>query len=387
MADLFPDPDWRPSGSYSRTGRRKQRNGFRTLAVAGLAIMLVGTAVLYVMLKRNVSLGEVPTIQPETAAIKERPADPGGLDVPHQDATVYDRLDKRAASREKVEQLLPPPEKPNEEAILAAAKPPQIDNESAAKPPVEAPKPAQVEAIAEPQSISVVAQPKAVPAQAEPPVSSKPSPFLSPEQMAEKKAIEKSGKKPADHPVDKPVEKTVEKPADKSVEEAVDKPAASTAPKPAEAIVPAEKVAAPLDVKKVLERAGVVPSDTPVVPKKPVATADFPKEPAAKPAPKPPAAVAPDAVTAAPPTSKGMSRVQLASSPDREAAEQKMLDMVDQHASLLRRTKLTIVRAELGSRGTYYRIQTQPMPTAEASTLCRNLQAVRLPCLLVKAAP
>lgn len=386
MADLFPDPDWRPSGSYYRTGRRKQRNGFMTLAVAGLASLLVGTGVLYVMLKRNVSLGEVPTIQPETAAIKERPADPGGLDVPHQDATVYDRLDKRTASHEKVEQLLPPPEKPNEKAMLAAAKPPQIDSDSLAKPPVDASKPAQVEAMAEPQSIGVVAQPKAVPAQAEPPVNSKPSPFLSPEQMAEKKAIEKSGKKPADHPVDKPVEKPVEKPADKPVEETVDKTAASTEAKPAEAIVPVEKAPTPLDVKKVLERAGVVPSDTPVAPKKPVATADLPKEPAAKPIPKPPAAIVPDAVTAAP-TSKGMSRVQLASSPDREAAEQKMLDMVDQHASLLRRTKLTIVRADLGTRGTYYRIQTQPMPTAEASTLCRNLQAVRLPCLLVKAAP
>ncbi|MBI1209225.1 MAG: SPOR domain-containing protein [Azospirillum sp.] len=53
----------------------------------------------------------IPLIQADPRPIKIRPEDPGGMEVPHQDKLVFDRLDPDAAPP-LVERLLPPPEAP-----------------------------------------------------------------------------------------------------------------------------------------------------------------------------------------------------------------------------------------------------------------------------------
>ncbi len=51
-----------------------------------------------------------PVVRAEQGPAKVEPESPGGMDVPHQDKLVYERLDSE--SEERVEQLLPPPEAP-----------------------------------------------------------------------------------------------------------------------------------------------------------------------------------------------------------------------------------------------------------------------------------
>lgn len=61
--------------------------------------------------------GDVPLIVADTAAYKSKPEDPGGMEVRHQDSTVFNPLVKKSA--DQVERLLPQPEEPlNKEDVL-----------------------------------------------------------------------------------------------------------------------------------------------------------------------------------------------------------------------------------------------------------------------------
>jgi hypothetical protein len=54
---------------------------------------------------------EIPTITAE-GSYKQKPDQPGGMDIPHQDVEVYQALGNNAAPASSVEHLLPQPETP-----------------------------------------------------------------------------------------------------------------------------------------------------------------------------------------------------------------------------------------------------------------------------------
>lgn len=54
---------------------------------------------------------DVPVVKADTAPIKEKPANPGGMEISHQDSTVFDPLQK-SGNGAKVEKLAPAPEQP-----------------------------------------------------------------------------------------------------------------------------------------------------------------------------------------------------------------------------------------------------------------------------------
>lgn len=63
---------------------------------------------------------DVPVVKAETAPIKMEPVDPGGMEVPHQDSTVFEPLEKKPAA--EVEKLQPTPEEPlDKDQALGAA--------------------------------------------------------------------------------------------------------------------------------------------------------------------------------------------------------------------------------------------------------------------------
>jgi hypothetical protein len=53
---------------------------------------------------------DVPVVKADTTPIKALPDDPGGMEIRHQDSTVFDPLEKNSAA--EVEKLLPAPEEP-----------------------------------------------------------------------------------------------------------------------------------------------------------------------------------------------------------------------------------------------------------------------------------
>jgi hypothetical protein len=57
---------------------------------------------------------DIPVVKADTSPIKAEPIDPGGMEVRHQDSTVFDPLEKKAGT--EVEKLQPKPEEPLDKA-------------------------------------------------------------------------------------------------------------------------------------------------------------------------------------------------------------------------------------------------------------------------------
>lgn len=55
---------------------------------------------------------DIPIVRRPQTAVKVQPAEPGGMEILNQDKTVYDIVEKKDSTNEKVESLLPPPEQP-----------------------------------------------------------------------------------------------------------------------------------------------------------------------------------------------------------------------------------------------------------------------------------
>ncbi|MDR3449380.1 MAG: SPOR domain-containing protein [Alphaproteobacteria bacterium] len=82
----------------------------RRIATIIVLLLIVGGAVYGIWGRGARNPADIPVIKAE-GGYKQKPADPGGIDIPHQDVQVYDALDKAPATP-PVEHLLPPPEVP-----------------------------------------------------------------------------------------------------------------------------------------------------------------------------------------------------------------------------------------------------------------------------------
>lgn len=270
--DLFP-PE-RPVRSEYVSDQTYARRRMGTVA---LLVLILGWVGYSIWGGDDEAPGEIPTIRAETA-YKEKPADPGGIDIPHQDVRVYEQLEGKGVVAPQVERLLPPPETPKE-----ISPPP---------PPVEEPPPAE--------------------------------------------------------PVEKVVAPVVEAPPPP----VVTSPAApvKAAPKPPTFDVPAkgEEKEPAMSLDKIIDKINA-------------------EEPA----------------TAAP-VQKGSIPVQLASLSSEAQAKTAMENLKKKYATQLGGVQLRIVPADLGSRGIYYRVQSEPLSEEAAGRLCSSLKKLGGGCILVR---
>jgi hypothetical protein len=89
-----------------------------------------------------------PVVRADPEPFKRKPLDPGGLDVPHQDKLVFNRL-APGQVQEPVERLLPPPEEPAERPEVPASSAEILQPETTAPAIPER----VVEAAPEPQTV------------------------------------------------------------------------------------------------------------------------------------------------------------------------------------------------------------------------------------------
>ncbi len=105
---VFADLDTGPA-------RPRPQSGPRVLPIAVAAIALIGFgAIIWYAYSQGVRSGSedaAPLLQPQGDA-KTLPAEPGGMDVPHRDKTVYDCTLNPERCVDGVERILPPPEDP-----------------------------------------------------------------------------------------------------------------------------------------------------------------------------------------------------------------------------------------------------------------------------------
>lgn len=361
----------------------------RRVVTAVIALAVLGGA-LYVTL----GLGghgtsqEVPVIKAE-GDYKEKPEDPGGIDIPHQDVQVYQKLDQQGGDAPLAEHLLPQAETPqaqlmpsgtttfSDNATIEAAHLPSASDNNVQQPVqgqggseisapdasvasaasnvatnVESAAAAVSGAVAASGGTSVVAEPAAAPSV---PVATTSSPVAS------------SGAPALSVPAS-----THDANAAASVSSSVGAKPVSVAPAPAPAPIPSVPVAS---------TSPHVPETVSTASKKTEATvAAISQSLASAPAPK----IKPQAPAATASSSGGRGgAVQLASFPDRAVAEQSIDKMQAKYGAHLGGAKLRVVQADLGAKGIYYRIQSQQLPESKAKEICAALKSMKAGCLVV----
>lgn len=117
----------------TRLGSLRQNKWF-PLSVVLVAVLAFSGIVSYAH-KQGMKSGEnatTPIIQADAGDFKQKPENPGGMEVPFQDAVVFEQLQKNTdTSTETVENLLAPPEQPVAETIPVA---PTTPTETAQSP-------------------------------------------------------------------------------------------------------------------------------------------------------------------------------------------------------------------------------------------------------------
>ena len=201
--DKFDDPFADEPFAEPNTGMSRRAKLF---AGGAILIGLVSVVVVgWFAFQQGIRSGAeeaAPVVRAASEAFKRKPDEPGGLDVPHQDKLVFNRL-APGQVQEPVERLLPPPEEPTErppapavtepmpaappqqvtappsdlpERVVAATPPPSAVPEPAAEP---APPPPPAPPVATSKPAEVAAAPPAVPApfvrEAEPQAAPKPA--------------------------------------------------------------------------------------------------------------------------------------------------------------------------------------------------------------------
>ncbi len=272
--------------------------------------------------------GQVPTVHAAAGPIKERPANPGGQEIPFRDYDINKRMQGEAPTG-RVENLLPPPEQakelPHAEAPAQPSAPPPTPSVAAGKdlaPPAE-------QAAAEPLL------------PAAPPPAPKP---VAPQQVTSAAIA------PA---------QTVAK-------------APTPQPAPAPTAAPTQPSGGPIALVPKSQQATATPPPPPAVPAEPVKTAP---QPAAKAAPKVETATA--AVTSG-------WQVQLAASRAASAANAEGERLKKKHSDVLGKLAVHVVRADLGAKGVFYRIRLGPAQSKDqARSICATLSKRGQGCLVI----
>jgi cell division septation protein DedD len=314
---------------------KETAKGPRISSLRNRSMIMVGSALLgavalggalafaYKQSGGGIGAGQPPLVQADNRPVKEAPDQPGGKDFPHKNKLIYDRLQN--GDQPEADRLVPRQEE------LAM---PSMPGATAAIPGADG----------APQTTQSVDTPT--------PVASTDDPNAEIADDAGPRRV-KTMKVTADGAV---VE--AEAPAEVASAEAQPEPTATTAPAaPAPAAAPAPSAsAAPAQPAEV---AAVAPS-----------------APAAKPKPAPNQVAATEPAPQAAPAKPASYVVQLGSKKDQTEALASFADMQQKYPSLLANYRPMVQKADLGAKGTWYRLRVGPIADkGTASKLCSQLKA------------
>jgi hypothetical protein len=272
----------------------------------------------------------IPIVHANKDPIKVKPDSPGGMAVPDRDKLVYDRLAPGSAPS-TVEQLLPRAETP-------IAPPQDVSRAESEHQPVPALPPVMPEGTP-PSAARTVPPPS--PQQVEPVTPKNMLPVRPTEE--EKRTPPPSAPSAAKTPVrEAPVKEMPGKQAE---------------PEKKQTFESMESL-----IAKTTETPPVPPSSSP-----------------SSAAATPPATPAPGSASGEP------YRVQLAAVRSRDRAEKEWERIKTKNDDVLGKLSLSVMRADLGARGVYFRLRAGPLASeTEARAVCDKLSARKVPCLVVR---
>ena len=331
---VLPPPGGRSKATF------RSRSAFMVGSALLGAIALGGAlAFAYKQSGGGLSGEQPPLVTADNSPVKELPDQPGGKEFPHKNKLIYDRLTN--GDEPEAERLVP-----RQENVAVPALPPATETPGMPMPV------ASTDLATPPTTQAVPADPNAVAAVDDPSM-----PDGGPRRVKTARVL-------PDGSIEQPP-----MPAAPSETAAIAAPgAAPAAPQlaaAAQAADPAPQAAAPAP-----QAAAAQPAPAPE------------PAPAAKPPAQQTAAAAPQAAAA--PTKYV---VQVASKKNQTEALASFADMQQKYPSLLGSYRPIVQKADLGAKGTWYRLRIGPIPDkTAASKLCSQLKSQGLPDCLVMAA-
>ncbi|MEQ8194616.1 MAG: SPOR domain-containing protein [Rhodospirillales bacterium] len=313
--------------TFEPVGQRPRRRRRLVRYAVFFGIVSVSAAAAWFIIDSGLIGGRrgdsIPIVHANKDPIKVKPDSPGGMAVPDRDKLVYDRLAPGSAPA-PVEQLLPRAEAPMQPP---QPKPGDTPKEGAAQQPVPALPPVMPEGV-KPDTRSA------------PPSSPQQVETVTPKNMLPKRLSEDEKRTPppsSPSAIETPVRKMVtgrEEPAKTETQQAEPKQTESKQTEP------------PKTIESLL----------------------------AETASRPPAK-----------TGGEPYRVQLAAVRSSERAKQEWERIKKKNADVLGKLDLSVMRADLGAKGIYYRLRAGPLASeTEARAVCSKLSARKVPCLVVR---
>jgi hypothetical protein len=318
-------------GYYREVLRNLTEQRWFPLAAVTMGVVVFGSLIAFAYrqgAQTNPNM-TTPLIQAENQSYKERPQDPGGMDVPFQDAIVFDQLDKTKMSdaSEKVESLLPPPEQPIADPVKEVADASQASTETA---PPSAPR-------EDAEDKSVIAQNDV-----------KSDEGNSADSIADKiAATEAAMKNKTTETVTKIDNKVEEQVA--AVEKKVEQKVTSVAQTTSQTVQQATTQTTAQATKTIPAKASSLNNVAPAAPT-PVANNV---------------------------ASTGNAKVQLGAFKDEAAARAAWAQFQKQYAPHLNGVTPNYARADLGAKGVFYRVQGVNLSQAKAKTICQSINSIK----------
>ena len=344
---------------HQQAGRKGPSTLYVRVRRAGLTLLVLAITVGAVVLAYDLGFQQgakhaPPLITADLSPTKMPPKAPGGIEIPHQDKLVYQRLSTtRAPAETTAETLLPLPEEP------------------LPKPPREVP--AQLAAVA-----TIVTN-------AEPAAGTLAPVTQTTETNTASTEVEASARPPS--PAAPSGAQQVLKSVNAAVAATESEPQTKQAdPPPPPALASAAPALAKPSEKAATLTRSIASPPLPTPAKATLPAAKSANETLAKlsPAP-PPKAPAPIPALKAPPIN-AIYLVQVGSFRSDEAAQVGWRRLAKRHSEILDRMPHRVAKADLGAaKGIYYRLQVGAFNSrARADELCRKLKAQRQDCLIVK---
>ncbi|WP_434622239.1 SPOR domain-containing protein [Azospirillum sp. B2RO_4] len=316
--------------------------GFAVVGVVAFA----GTAVVALRGHDRLSGDGPPLLTADATPAKSRPDQPGGMEVPHQDILAYERLRDHDGGRgNQVERLLPPPEVPLPRPVVTPQMPAVVPLPSV---PSVAQLPPGATATVPRDSVAAAV------AAATPLTAPEPAPGLSTADPAAAPPVQtQSSQAPAS------VAAKPQQPLPAAPPKPVTQQQASTAKPPAPP--PVQQTAAPSMGQLIAK----------------LEAASLPAAPA-KAAPQP-AKAAPAVVGGS-----GGWRVQLASVRSEGEAAAEWRRLAGRHSDALGGLSMHVAKVDLGPKGIFYRVQGAGADEARAKSVCAQLRAQNVGCVVVR---
>ncbi|MHA1164627.1 MAG: SPOR domain-containing protein, partial [Alphaproteobacteria bacterium] len=347
----------------------KERKGRKVLMAASglIGIMALGGALAFAYKIGGdsdiASTGKPPLIQADNRPVKMAPAKPGGKQFPHKNKKIYERL--QGEKSQVAERLVP-----RQESVAVAATAALGTAQTAEANTVKSAPPAPVAAApaGAPRKVKTLT---VRPDGTIEPATPRQKVVKAPAPVIKAPAPENSGAGIA-----------------MSFPQAASTPPAAPAPAPA----PPVKTAAPA-LPKPLD---VTPPPAPAKPA-PLQTAALPREPASAPPPvQKPKAPAPQRTAArpapapapasAPAASSREYVVQVAARKSQTDALAAFADLQQKYPKLLSGYRPIIKKADLGSKGVWYRLNVGPVKNKKlASSLCSSLKGAGMRSCIIRA--